>query len=146
LTETKEDGRIKLYVTYRALHCRRAHPGLFSAGEYIPAEVLGSKQDHVCAFIRRRQEDWAVAAVPRLVAGLISRTQDLPLGNPVWEDGLLVLPGFDPGQRLNNVFTGEILVTSGCPGKATLNLADLFANFPVALLTAQGSHKIVARE
>jgi hypothetical protein len=67
----------------------------------------------------------------------------LPIGKLIWEDGLLVLPGFDPGRRLENVFTGEILVTSGWRGKATLNLADLFANFPVALLTAQGLDKIV---
>jgi (1->4)-alpha-D-glucan 1-alpha-D-glucosylmutase len=143
LVQAKEDGRVKLYVTYRALHCRREHPGLFSVGDYIPAEILGSKHEHVCAFIRRQESDWAVAAVPRLVAGLVRREHELPLGKLIWEDGLLVLPGFNPGRRLENVFTGEILVTSGWRGKATLNLVDLFANFPVALLTAQGSDKIV---
>src|SRR5207302_5606337 len=39
LTATKEDGRIKLYVTYRSLHCRREQPALFTTGEYLSAEA-----------------------------------------------------------------------------------------------------------
>src|SRR5262249_2445931 len=41
LVQTKEDGRIKLFVTHRGLHCRRDHPGLFTQGEYLPATAVG---------------------------------------------------------------------------------------------------------
>ena len=53
LVATKEDGRIKLYVTHRSLACRRDHPGLFTAGEYIPLAAEGSKAAHLFAFARR---------------------------------------------------------------------------------------------
>ena len=53
LVATREDGRIKLYVTHRSLACRRDHPGLFTAGEYIPLAAEGSKAAHLFAFARR---------------------------------------------------------------------------------------------
>ena len=43
LVAAKEDGRIKLYVTHRSLACRRDHPGLFTAGEYVPLAAEGSR-------------------------------------------------------------------------------------------------------
>ena len=54
LVAAKEDGRIKLFVTYRTLQCRRDHPGLLSAGEYIPLAAEGSKAAHLFAFARGR--------------------------------------------------------------------------------------------
>ena len=51
LTNHKEDGRIKLYLTWRAHSCQRDHAGLFSAGEYLPAEAAGPRADHVFGFI-----------------------------------------------------------------------------------------------
>ena len=39
LLGAKEDGRVKLYVTWQALTCRREYRGLFSVGEYMPIEV-----------------------------------------------------------------------------------------------------------
>ena len=36
LVAARVDGRIKLYVHHQTLRCRREHPGLFSAGEYLP--------------------------------------------------------------------------------------------------------------
>src|SRR5581483_8493248 len=35
LVESKEDGRIKLYLTAVALNHRREHPDLFTTGDYI---------------------------------------------------------------------------------------------------------------
>ncbi len=35
LIAAKEDGRVKLYVTHRALQCRRDNPGLFADGTYL---------------------------------------------------------------------------------------------------------------
>ncbi len=135
LTETKEDGRIKLYLTWRGLLCRREHPGLFTEGEYLPASALGERSDNVFAFIRRLGERWALAAAPRLIARLMPGVGDLPLGAGVWRDTVLVLPGIRPHQRCRNIFTGEIHETSERDGQTVLPLADVFAHFPVALLT-----------
>jgi (1->4)-alpha-D-glucan 1-alpha-D-glucosylmutase len=137
LLDTRQDGRIKLYVTCRALRCRRDHPGLFSTGEYLPAEVLGSRAEHVCAFVRRWERRCAVAAVPRLVARLLAGETGFPLGADVWQDTRLLLPGLVPRQRLRNIFTEEVHRASERQGQASLAAADVFAHFPVALLVAQ---------
>src|SRR5262249_39650294 len=86
LIRTKEDGRVKLYVTSQALRCRRDHPGLFSAGEYLPAEAAGALRGHVFSFARRRGGDLALAAAPRLVTRLAAGPVDLPLGAVAWQD------------------------------------------------------------
>jgi hypothetical protein len=49
---------------------------------------------------------------------------------------VLLLPGVDPALRLRNVFTGEVVGLTECRGKPGLRLAEVFANFPVALLEA----------
>ncbi len=64
LTNLKENGFIKLYLHYEVLRCRRAHPGLFSVGDYTPIEVHGSRREHVFAFARRHGEAMALVAVP----------------------------------------------------------------------------------
>ena len=39
LLASRADGRIKLYVTYRSLQCRRDHPDLFTGGDYWPCRA-----------------------------------------------------------------------------------------------------------
>jgi (1->4)-alpha-D-glucan 1-alpha-D-glucosylmutase len=137
LVATKEDGRIKLYATHRSLACRRDHPGLFTAGEYIPLAAEGSKATHLFAFARRAGDDAAVVAVPRLVARLAVEPGSPPLGAEAWQDTTLILPAPDPGRRWCNVFTGEVLAPQDRDGQPALAAAGLFAHFPIALLIAE---------
>jgi (1->4)-alpha-D-glucan 1-alpha-D-glucosylmutase len=116
------------------LCCRRDHPGLFTLGEYVPADALGERQENVCAFIRRQNTDCAIAVAPRLVTRLMAGAGDLSLGPNVWLDTVLLLPGISPGQCFRNIFTGEVLTTTTQQGQGCLRLADVFAHFPVALL------------
>src|SRR5262249_40950879 len=58
LVRTKEDGRVKLFVHYQALHCRRANPGLFNLGEYFPIGVAGQASNHLFGFLRRHEGRW----------------------------------------------------------------------------------------
>jgi (1->4)-alpha-D-glucan 1-alpha-D-glucosylmutase len=136
LVATREDGRIKLYLTWRSLQCRREHPGLFTAGEYIPLAALGTKAMHVFAFARRAGDACALVAVPRLLARVVPEPSQLPLGGPVWPETQLLLPDVDPAWRWNNVFTGERLVPTESEGRLSLAAAEVFAHFPVALLVA----------
>ncbi|HZY85512.1 MAG TPA: malto-oligosyltrehalose synthase, partial [Gemmataceae bacterium] len=133
LVEAREDGRVKMYVLAQALRARRERPGLFSAGEYLPAHSPGPREENVCAFARRHGEGWALAAAPRLLTHLVGPGQ-LPLGPDVWQDALLEAPGLAPGARCRNAFTGEVLAAAERDGRAWLSLAELFAHFPVALL------------
>jgi (1->4)-alpha-D-glucan 1-alpha-D-glucosylmutase len=136
LLRSREDGRIKLYVTWQALQCRREHPGLFSTGAYLPVTVTGTGQDHVFSFLRRQGDALALVAVPRLLTRLPESPDGLPLGAPVWQDTALVLPEA-AGRRWRNLFTGEEVGGAGDQGGATLRVGAVFAHFPVALLLAE---------
>jgi (1->4)-alpha-D-glucan 1-alpha-D-glucosylmutase len=136
LVDTKEDGRIKLYLIYQALRCRRAYPRLFATGEYLPAEVTGAAREHVFGFTRRQEGGRAVVAVPRLLTTLVP-PGGVPLGAAIWRDTALIVPGIAPGQRCRHVFTGATIRAGDDQGQGALPLAEVFADFPVALLVAQ---------
>ena len=124
------DGRIKLYVTSKALNFRTRHPGLFHEGDYVPLEVQGPALDQVCAFARRWKDEWALVAVPRM---LLEKTTppNFPLGQTVWgSESRLMMPAGVLAQW-NDVFTGEMIVS---PGKRYIHIHELFQSFPVALL------------
>jgi (1->4)-alpha-D-glucan 1-alpha-D-glucosylmutase len=132
----KEDARIKLYVTSLALNCRRTHPGLFAIGEYLPVQVAGAKRDHVFGFSRRQGDRAAIVIVPRLIARLLSDGHETPMGEAVWQDTRLVVPGIDLERPWRHVFTGESMAFAVEDGQSTLPLGELMAHFPVALLMA----------
>jgi (1->4)-alpha-D-glucan 1-alpha-D-glucosylmutase len=134
LVAAKDDGRVKLFVTWRSLRCRRDHPGLFSAGEYIPLLGEGAKAVHLFAFARRAGDGYALVAVPRLPARLVPEAAQPPLGEAVWNATRLLLPEVDLARRWSNVFTGESLDPIEHAGQLSLGAAELFAHFPVALL------------
>jgi (1->4)-alpha-D-glucan 1-alpha-D-glucosylmutase len=129
-----EDGRVKLYLTYKALNFRKSHRELFLDGDYIAIQTHSQRQEHVCAFGRRKAELWALVAIPRLLTRLI-RAGTLPLGQQVWGDDFLILPA-DAPQRWFNVLTNETIELAGVA--KTLPLSRVFGVFPVALLTNTG--------
>jgi len=132
LLKSWEDGRVKLYLTYKALNFRQSHKELFRDGDYLPLEIRGQRREHVCALGRHKAGRWALVAVPRLLTGLISAGA-LPLGEPVWGDDLLVLPRSATHEWLN-VLTGET-ISGAAKG---LPLSRVFSLFPVALLAESG--------
>jgi (1->4)-alpha-D-glucan 1-alpha-D-glucosylmutase len=128
-----KDGRIKLFLTYRALCFRRERRELFLSGEYHPLSASGGNKDHVLAFARKRGDNCAVAAVPRLVTRL-SALGEFPLGQKAWgTKSSLVLPEGAP-ERWRNVFTGEELHIPKGSSRKALPLHAVFRYFPVALL------------
>ncbi len=134
LVASKADGRIKLYLTHRALQFHRAHAELFRAGAYTPLEATGDAQEHIAAFARALDGEEALVVAPRLLARRLRDAEALPLGEAAWGNELLALPGATPGQRYRNVFTDEICVAVERDGGVGLRLADALASFPVALL------------
>jgi (1->4)-alpha-D-glucan 1-alpha-D-glucosylmutase len=132
LLRTKEDGRVKLYISERALHCRHDNPGLFTEGEYLPGDVVGERHDHLFGFARRHGTSAAVVAVPRFMTSICHEPDNLPLGQGVWGETRLMLPDLGVGQRWRNVFTGEVV--DGTGGFAA---SALFTHMSVALLIAE---------
>jgi (1->4)-alpha-D-glucan 1-alpha-D-glucosylmutase len=111
-----DEGLPKLWVIRQALHLRRRQPDWFGAeAGYFPLQARGAKAAHALAFARGRG---VVAVVPRLLIGL----------GGDWGDTVLPLTE----GRWRNELTGEDV-----PG-GERRLADLLANFPVALLSRSG--------
>ncbi len=153
LLRSWKNGRIKLYVTYKGLLCRKAYRDLFLKGEYIPIKASGPQSEHVCAFIRRQGKTWVLVAVPRLIArleraagrldtdaALLRRSPPaaLPPEQAVWEESILMLPDEAPDCWLNTL-TGENLTASSSAKSAgkSFALADAFGKFPLALFYGQ---------
>jgi (1->4)-alpha-D-glucan 1-alpha-D-glucosylmutase len=131
LLETREDGRLKLYVTHRLLCRRRETPGLFVGGTYTP--LRGNQ--HVAAFARAFEGQSIVIAAPVQIATLTRGTLVPPVGSDVWRADRLPMPG-EPGRTYRDLFTGRTLETRLDHDRVSLPLAAVFDSFPVAALVA----------
>lgn len=127
------DGRAKLYLAWKGLALRKAHPELFTAGDYLPVTADGARSEHVCAFIRRRDDHAALVAAPRWCMNLTDGAVEPPLGADVWGDTHLGLPEWMRGYCYN-VLTGETIAIGS---NGTLEMAKILTSFPVALLQWQ---------
>jgi (1->4)-alpha-D-glucan 1-alpha-D-glucosylmutase len=138
LLEHWTDGRVKLFVTHRALTLRRRRPRLFGAGEYHGLVSGGRHAEHVVAMARVDGPDAVIAAVPRLTARLLGFTGRFPLGEPAWGHTWVAL-GDD---RLAGVYrdrlTGLRVASEQRDGANVLPAPVLFGHFPVALLEREG--------
>ncbi len=134
LTDEKQDGRVKLFLIYRALNNRKRACDIYEKGEYRSLHVLGRKEYHVCALARRLGERAMLAAVPRFFVRLLKDPDGLPLGEDVWHDTVVAVPADGIGTGYRNIFTEEVLETAEHDGIVGFRCGDLFRNFPVALL------------
>lgn len=134
MLEGADDGRIKLYTHAAVLNLRRQHPALLEHGSYEPLYVEGPLAEHVCAFARRHEDIIMIVAVPRLVMSLTQREIQLPVGDGIWQETMLSLSAMGTGQDYRNLFTDATLQ----PMDGRLPLADVFRDFPIAVLVAGG--------
>jgi (1->4)-alpha-D-glucan 1-alpha-D-glucosylmutase len=125
------DGRVKVFLTERALGFRKANVDLFQSGEYIPLQATGKRAGHVFAFARRAGNQWAVIAVPRLISKLATVLR-FPTGITAWRDTQLIMPPGSP-ERWKNVLTGGRVSVQ----EAMLPLYRLLEQFPVGLLASK---------
>jgi len=128
------DGDIKLYLIWKALQQRTQHPELYSDGEFLTLAVRGKRAEHVTAFARRLQKNWAVVVAPRWLA-----RAGFPLppqgAGKFWGDTALRLPKTAP-DTWKNVFTNGDVTTERRNGDRVIRIENL-GQFPVALLTPE---------
>ena len=134
LLATREDGKIKLFLIYRALKAKKAHREIFRSGAYLPLESAGRFRNHVIAFAWRYQRQWALVIAPRFLSHLVQEG-DLPLGRQVWQDTAVIMPDGAPAAW-RNVITSEVLSAG-----RTLPVGDVLLSFPVALLMGEGEEE-----
>lgn len=132
LMEHPEDGRIKLFVTLKALNFRQKEPLLFSHGAYIPLEVQGPRQNHIVAFARKREGKTAVVITSRFFTSLMSGSQ--PQIEPSkWRNTYVVIPeGIN--EKFSNIFNGEQALSDHRNNQNVLDLEKIFVSAPFALL------------
>jgi (1->4)-alpha-D-glucan 1-alpha-D-glucosylmutase len=110
-----DDGLPKLWMIHHALHLRKEHPEWFGQeAEYVPAEVTGSKSNHLVAYLRGNS---VLTVVPRLW---------LTAGG-AWGGTAVRLP---TGRWVNRL-------TGSAHGGEVVLVKDLFQQFPVALLVRE---------
>ena len=140
------DPRTKLYVTWRLLTLRQRLSDLFASGRYVPLSISGERAEHAVAFARVPQQaptgegasgPNVVVIVPRLVARLIDAGSDgtapwrVPLGADVWRETQIEVPPELAGTKV------DVLTGVRRDWRGTVPLADLFADFPVVVLSSE---------
>jgi (1->4)-alpha-D-glucan 1-alpha-D-glucosylmutase len=123
-----DDGRLKLYVTWRLLQHRVRLELLFREGDYTPLRARGPRANNVCGFCRRHGDARIVVVAPRWFARLMAAGR-APVDGALWEDTVIETPG----GLWTNLLTGETTGTAA-PENAPLRLADVFSTLPWAIL------------
>jgi (1->4)-alpha-D-glucan 1-alpha-D-glucosylmutase len=125
-----EAGQVKLWLIWRLLALRRRLSDLFENCDYIPLNMSGAWQQHLCGFARTGQGKCVIIVVPRLIYGLTAGEPIVPLGQSVWKDTAVDVSGLEMhGKSLRNWLTGEEL-----PGAPTLSAAQLLSSFPLGVV------------
>jgi (1->4)-alpha-D-glucan 1-alpha-D-glucosylmutase len=128
LLSSWQDGRIKLYLTYKTLEVRGKYHDLFKKGDYLPFSITGKRRDNIVAFARYGYNQSSIVLVPRLTAGLVAPGV-FPIGREVWEDDYIILPTGFPRSWYNPLSCEYIETNNG-----RLSLFEAFGKLPVSLL------------
>lgn len=129
-----EDGRIKLYVTWKSLAFRRDNESLFNSRNYLPLSAKGNRKNNICAFMRRSDDHEVITVAPVLMTGLTNKGKYSPTGSAVWGNTKLTLPKACTGRVYRNIFTGERVKALKEDGDTVMDLAAIFNIFPVAAM------------
>jgi (1->4)-alpha-D-glucan 1-alpha-D-glucosylmutase len=119
IAEKRKEGVEKLYVTWKALQCRKKWAALFRDGEYLP--LYPNQECGIVAYARRYQQQW-VLVIAAVAGNAIANLE---------KEVYLPLPENAP-HTWTSELTGELFTTpSNLPLQAALH------QFPVALLTGK---------
>jgi (1->4)-alpha-D-glucan 1-alpha-D-glucosylmutase len=134
-------GKLKQAVVRGALLARMSLPHVFAQGSYVALPVLGSRVDHVLAFVRCVQEQCVFTLVPRLCASHLCADDGdaadgtftcLPRIDPAfWETTAVVLPHRYAGAVLRDTLSGR---ERRVGADSILPLSEALADYPVSVL------------
>jgi (1->4)-alpha-D-glucan 1-alpha-D-glucosylmutase len=126
ILENWPDGRIKMFLTQRALQFRRENADLFQHGEYLPLSASGAFAECCVSFARKLDDRWIVVVAPRLS----SRIGFPPIGDR-WKDTIVELPESFSIANLRELFTNRAVSLN----EHRLSLADGLSILPFAVMT-----------
>jgi (1->4)-alpha-D-glucan 1-alpha-D-glucosylmutase len=128
-----KDGRIKLYLIWKALRFRARHAAHFAEGQFLTVKSGGKRQEHVAAFARRYQKHWVLIVAPRWLARGRYPTKPAE-ARGFWGNTEVRLQATAPATW-SNVLTAESIEAGKVGGWRTIPVDKLLGNFPVALLS-----------
>jgi len=128
LLQNWPDGRIKMFLTQRALQFRNEQVDLFQRGNYLPLHATGAFADCSISFVRQLDRDWAIVIVPRLS----SRIGFPPIGER-WKDTVIDVPENLSLERGREIFTGRELSIQN----RQIRVAEALSGLPFAMVTNQ---------
>src|SRR5438270_1385761 len=128
LLQNWPDGRIKMFLTQRALQFRNEQVDLFQRGNYLPLHATGAFADCCISFARQLDRDWAIVIVPRLS----SRIGFPPIGER-WKDTVIEVPENLLLERGREIFTGRELSIQN----RQIRVAEALSGLPFTMVTHQ---------
>ena len=128
LLQNWPDGRIKMFLTQRALRFRNEQVDLFQRGNYLPLHATGAFADCCISFARQLDRDWAIVIVPRLS----SRIGFPPIGER-WKDTVIEVPENLLIERGREIFTGRELSIQN----RQIRVAEALSGLPFTMVTNQ---------
>ncbi|MEG4013411.1 MULTISPECIES: malto-oligosyltrehalose synthase [unclassified Microcoleus] len=130
LIATREDARIKLFLTARLLEARKEYLEVFKSGDYQSLQVVGTFKDNVVAFARSFGDTTVIVVAPRFLTGVV-KPAEIPIGKQVWKDTNLVL-----SEQMPSVWK-DAITNQPVESNGTLEIGDALGYFPAALLISQ---------
>ncbi len=127
ILKSKDDGRIKMFVSHFSLLARNEFPQIFNEGKYTPLQIEGKFKENIIAYARNFENQYCIIVAPRFLTKIIKETE-LPLGE-IWEDTKIKIPL--EISSLENYFTKEKITA-----KENIFVKDILKELPVALLIA----------
>jgi (1->4)-alpha-D-glucan 1-alpha-D-glucosylmutase len=135
LLDNLDDGRAKLYLTWKTLGLRAAYVDVFQHGDYTPLAIEGPRAEHLCAYARTYRKRVVVAVAPRWYARLADEGQLSPPPD-CWHECRIQAPDAN-AQQYQNLFTGTPEIPQVDGDKSWFAASGLLADFPLALLSNQ---------
>jgi (1->4)-alpha-D-glucan 1-alpha-D-glucosylmutase len=137
LIKHMSDGRIKMFLTWKALNLRKQRPKLFQEGNYLPLNIQGPKAKHLLSFVRRHGGDELIVVVPRLCARLFDGQGMFSTEPDLWKDTGVELGNGSDNRVYRNIFTGDSFELNGSERNGFLEAVGLFGDFPVTVLVSE---------
>ena len=131
------DGRIKLYLIWKALGFRRQFGELFTDGEFVPLEASGARSENLTSFLRVSPKHSALVIAPKWLANSGLR-RDLGAPQEFWTDTRILGHELEAIRTWKNVFTGGSIDYETGSRRGIL-VADALRHFPVALLASDAT-------
>lgn len=129
------DGRLKLYLTWRALQLRHAQPRAFTDGDYRGLTASGPHAEHICAFARLHKNERVIIVVARWLARLTTGFPERVKDPDLWRDTWVQCPSDVAQGPYRNVLDGEAIPVLRRDNSFGFDVQLLFKQLPVALLT-----------